>query len=304
MPMRDDPETNLQRQLKAALDKALDNLVEGAMTNCRLDKECAETEESIRERLLVLGEQLLSISHDDDHARAGTLFGFDMDQGDIEPARRRITKAIEDIRKFNNTKALKSRDILEGFPSIEELPIRHEVDPDSPHDIPDSRLFDFLPAIMEAYLVHLQRYVEGCKQHQFRNRLRDANKAALLRCVRGSEAGKAHYNRIILFLEQLAEFRGVNLPVDDDRYEFTYDALRQFDRRHPVPEEPRHFSPFLPSVEEDGATASGHPVRLETKPRRGVRHRNRRKPPATATPFAYRHRASRRLYPPCRTRPL
>ena len=36
--------------------------------------------------------------------------------------------------------------------------------------------------------------------------------------------------------------------------------------------------------------------RLETKPRRGVRHRNRRKPPATATPFAYRHRASRRLY--------
>ena len=44
------------------------------------------------------------------------------------------------------------------------------------------------------------------------------------------------------------------------------------------------------------ATASGHPVRLETKPRRGVRHRNRRKPPATATPFAYRHRASRRLY--------
>ena len=36
--------------------------------------------------------------------------------------------------------------------------------------------------------------------------------------------------------------------------------------------------------------------RLETKPRRGVGHRNRRKPPATATPFAYRHRASRRLY--------
>ena len=38
--------------------------------------------------------------------------------------------------------------------------------------------------------------------------------------------------------------------------------------------------------------------RLETEPRRGVRHRHRRKPPGTATPSAYRHRASRRLYPP------
>ena len=36
--------------------------------------------------------------------------------------------------------------------------------------------------------------------------------------------------------------------------------------------------------------------RLETKPQRGVRHRNWRKPPETATPSAYRHRASRRLY--------
>ena len=38
--------------------------------------------------------------------------------------------------------------------------------------------------------------------------------------------------------------------------------------------------------------------RLETESRRGVRHRHRRKPPGTATPSAYRHRASRRLYPP------
>ena len=36
--------------------------------------------------------------------------------------------------------------------------------------------------------------------------------------------------------------------------------------------------------------------RLETESWRGVRHRHRRKPPATATPCAYRHRASRRLY--------
>ena len=38
--------------------------------------------------------------------------------------------------------------------------------------------------------------------------------------------------------------------------------------------------------------------RLETEPWRGARHRHRRKPPGTATPSAYRHRASRRLYPP------
>ena len=254
MPRRDDPETNLQRQLKAALDEALDALVQAAMANCRRDAECAETEENIRERLLILGDQLLSISHNDDHARAGTLFGFDMDeQRDIEPARRRISKAIEDIRKFNNTKALRSRYLLEGVPSIEKLPIRHEVDPDQPQDIPDNRLFDFLPDIIKAYLDYLQRYVEGCKQSQFRNRLRDANKAALLRCVRGSEAGNPYYDRIILFLEKLAELRGVNLPVDDDRYEFTYDALRQFYGRHPVPAEPRHLSPFLPPVEEDDA---------------------------------------------------
>ena len=37
--------------------------------------------------------------------------------------------------------------------------------------------------------------------------------------------------------------------------------------------------------------------RLETESRGGVRHRHRRKPPGTATPSAYRHRASRRLYP-------
>ena len=43
--------------------------------------------------------------------------------------------------------------------------------------------------------------------------------------------------------------------------------------------------------------------RLETEPRRGVRHRHRRKPPGTATPSAYRHRASRRLYPPSRKQP-
>ena len=36
--------------------------------------------------------------------------------------------------------------------------------------------------------------------------------------------------------------------------------------------------------------------RLETESWRGVRHRQRRKPPVTATPSAYRHRASRRLY--------
>ncbi len=36
--------------------------------------------------------------------------------------------------------------------------------------------------------------------------------------------------------------------------------------------------------------------RLETEQWRGVRHRRRRKPPGTATPCAYRHRASRRLY--------
>ena len=36
--------------------------------------------------------------------------------------------------------------------------------------------------------------------------------------------------------------------------------------------------------------------RLETELRRGVRHRHWRKPPGTATPYAYRHRASRRLY--------
>ena len=253
MPRRDDPETNLQRQRKAARDEALDALVQGAMANCRRDEECAETEETIRERLLILGEQLLSIPHDDDRARAGMLFGFDIEERDIEPATRRIAKAIKDIRKFNNTKALKSRYLLEGIPSIEELPIRYEVDPDHPQEIPDSRLFDFLPDTMEAYLAYLQRYVEGCKQSQFRNRLRDANKAALLRCVRGSEAGNPYYDRIILFLEKLAELRGVNLPVDDDRYEFTYDALRQFYGRHPVPEEPRHLSPFLPPVEEDDA---------------------------------------------------
>ena len=253
MPRRDDPETNLQRQLEAALDEALDALVQGAMANCRRDEECAETEETIRERLLVLGEQLLSISHDDDHARAGTLFGFDMEERDIESAKRRMAKAIEDIRKFNNTKALRFRYLLEGVPSIEASPIRHEVDPDQPQHISDSRLFDFLPDIMEAYLAYLQRYVEGCKQSQFRNHLRNANKAALLRCVRGSEAGNPYYSRITLFLEKLAEFRGIDLPVDEDRYEFTCDALRQFDRRHPVPEEPRHLSPFLPPVEEDDA---------------------------------------------------
>ena len=38
--------------------------------------------------------------------------------------------------------------------------------------------------------------------------------------------------------------------------------------------------------------------RLETESRGGLRHRHRRKPPETATPSAYRHRASRRLYPP------
>ena len=48
--------------------------------------------------------------------------------------------------------------------------------------------------------------------------------------------------------------------------------------------------------------------RLETESWRGVRHRHRRKPPATATPCAYRHRASRRLYstgrgPETRARP-
>ena len=36
--------------------------------------------------------------------------------------------------------------------------------------------------------------------------------------------------------------------------------------------------------------------RLETESWRGVRRRRRRKPPGTATPSAYRHRASRRLY--------
>ena len=35
-----------------------------------------------------------------------------------------------------------------------------------------------------------------------------------------------------------------------------------------------------------------------------MRHRHRRKPPATATPSAYRHRASRRLYPPPANNPV
>ena len=35
-----------------------------------------------------------------------------------------------------------------------------------------------------------------------------------------------------------------------------------------------------------------------------MRHRHRRKPPGTATPSAYRHRASRRLYPPPANDPI
>ena len=34
-----------------------------------------------------------------------------------------------------------------------------------------------------------------------------------------------------------------------------------------------------------------------------MRHRHWQKPPGTATPSAYRHRASRRLYPPSRKQP-
>ena len=38
--------------------------------------------------------------------------------------------------------------------------------------------------------------------------------------------------------------------------------------------------------------------RLETEPRRGVRHRHRESRRQQLPPSAYRHRASRRLYPP------
>ena len=57
-------------------------------------------------------------------------------------------------------------------------------------------------------------------------------------------------------------------------------------RRHDLVREPDAGNPHVRFDER----------RLETEPRRGVRHRHERKPPGTATPIAYRHRASRRLY--------
>ena len=68
--------------------------------------------------------------------------------------------------------------------------------------------------------------------------------------------------------------------------------------------EVRHFPPGHQQVEQDLVREpdAGNPRvrfderRLETESRRGVRHRHWRKPPGTATPYAYRHRASRRLY--------
>ena len=65
-------------------------------------------------------------------------------------------------------------------------------------------------------------------------------------------------------------------------------------RRHDLVREPDAGKPHVRFDER----------RLETEPRRGVRHRQRRKPPGTATPSAYRHRASRRLYPPPANDPL
>ena len=59
-------------------------------------------------------------------------------------------------------------------------------------------------------------------------------------------------------------------------------------RRHDLVREPDAGKPHVRFDER----------RLETESWRGVRHRHRRKPPATATPCAYRHRASRRLYRP------
>ena len=59
-------------------------------------------------------------------------------------------------------------------------------------------------------------------------------------------------------------------------------------RRHDLVREPDAGNPHVRFDER----------RLETEPRRGVRHRHWQKPPGTATPSAYRHRASRRLYAP------
>ena len=57
-----------------------------------------------------------------------------------------------------------------------------------------------------------------------------------------------------------------------------------------APEEPPDPTDSAPALDPTDER------RLETELRRGVRHRHRRKPPGTATPSAYRHRASRRLY--------
>ena len=60
-------------------------------------------------------------------------------------------------------------------------------------------------------------------------------------------------------------------------------------RRHDLVREPDAGNPHVRFDER----------RLETEPRGGVRHRHR-----TATPSTYRHRASRRLYPPPANNPL
>ena len=83
----------------------------------------------------------------------------------------------------------------------------------------------------------------------------------------------------------------VRFPAGDSGKSTGSPALRRIrrafrGRRHDLVREPDAGNPHVRFDER----------RLETESWRGVRHRHRRKPPATATPCAYRHRASRRLY--------
>src|SRR5262249_1055627 len=152
-----------------------------------------------------------SVTAEEEAARKGTLFAFDMEKRDLRASLHKVTKTAEEVRKLNDTVAVR-----ETFHFHQNADSEIAVMCD---------LFEMLPVLLEAYAGMLESLMSIADKSPFGNHFRKMIKWMLLRYVR-EMTGQPNYPLVSDLLHGVAYSRG--WVVDEERDGLTVEALQKF----------------------------------------------------------------------------
>ena len=143
-------------------------------------------------------------------AKQNTLPGFDEEESVVRTRVRRIEEAARDIRFLNQSDGLSWGYVFDRrlSPPLGP-PIRLAIKSGTLNEMPDQRLFMYLPDILAAYARSVVPWIDNPFNAKFGNRDRAAKKYQILKFVRGN--GKRYYFRLVSeFLHAFARHKQIN----------------------------------------------------------------------------------------------